>query len=378
MLVNRHIGIDDIDGIGIIGDLFQQELLTLDSMGKNRIQVWINSPGGSVVDGYAIYNAILKSKTKVDTYCAGIAASIAAVIFQAGRKRIMADYSILMYHNPFGSANTEMLMKMKASIVTMICSRSGMDEQQCSQMMNRTTFMDAAEAMNLKLCDEVEVSADYNRKRMAPVTNDSRAIWKEANNILNKQFEKPTAMSNNMLKTTMILGLVEGVPEDAIVGAIKGIQDKAYKAEADLIALDKKAKEDAAAAQKKEDDQQAEITKLTNSLSEKQKEFDGAKTALDAMKADKEAAENATKEVAAKNMVSEFARIGKIKNEEAIIAKWVAKAVGNLEETKSILEDLPLNKTAVVIPIENKLDGKELPTTAMALMAKNRAARLAK
>jgi ATP-dependent protease ClpP protease subunit len=56
-----------------MGDLFQAELLALDQMEKKRIQVWINSPGGSVMDGYNMYNAMLKTKTKVDTYCVGIA-----------------------------------------------------------------------------------------------------------------------------------------------------------------------------------------------------------------------------------------------------------------------------------------------------------------
>src|SRR4051794_5419098 len=82
MLIDKHIGFDEVEGSGIMGDIFQKELLALDGMGKSRIQVWINSPGGLVSDGYNIYNAILKSQTKVDTYCTGMAASIAGVIFQ--------------------------------------------------------------------------------------------------------------------------------------------------------------------------------------------------------------------------------------------------------------------------------------------------------
>lgn len=371
MLINRHIGIDPEDGVGIIGDLFQQELLTLDTMGKSRIQVWINSPGGSVVDGYAIYNAILKSRTKVDTYCCGIAASMAAVIFQAGRKRIMADYGILMYHNPFGSDNTDLIARMKQSIQTMICGRSGMSEAQCDAMLNRTTFMDATEAINLKLCDEIEYSGDYNKKRLAPVSNNSKAYWSEANKILNKQFEKTPAMSTNMLKTTMALGLVEGVPEDAVVNAIKEIQNKAYQAEAKVVELEKKVSDAANLHQKALDDKQAEIDQVKNSLTQKQQEFDQIKAERDQLKQAKEVAENEAKEIAAKNMVEGFAKIGKIKNEEQTISKWVAKATENFDETKAMLEELPLNKTAPVIPTENKLQPNELGTSAMALMAKN-------
>src|SRR5580693_4406944 len=125
MLINKHIGFDEKDGQGIDGSLFQAELLALDRIGKKRIQVWINSPGGTVMDGYNIYNAILKSDTKVDTYCVGICASIAAVIFQAGRKRIMADYGLLMYHNPYGGTGGDELDAMRNSICTMIAVSTG-------------------------------------------------------------------------------------------------------------------------------------------------------------------------------------------------------------------------------------------------------------
>src|SRR5690348_5015887 len=88
MLINTHIGFDEAEGFGVMGDAFQRELLQLDALcienNKGPIQVWINSPGGIVTDGMSIYSAILKSTTKVDTYCVGMAASIAGVIFQAG------------------------------------------------------------------------------------------------------------------------------------------------------------------------------------------------------------------------------------------------------------------------------------------------------
>ena len=78
MLINSHIGFDPEDGMGVDGAQFQRELLELDSMGKKRIQVWINSPGGNVMDGYNIFSAICDSKTPVDTYAKGVVASIAS------------------------------------------------------------------------------------------------------------------------------------------------------------------------------------------------------------------------------------------------------------------------------------------------------------
>ena len=133
MLINTHIGDDPVDGMGIDGSIFQAELLALDQMGKKSIQVWINSVGGVVMDGYNICNAILKSQTRVDTYCVGMAASIAAVIFQTGRKRYMADYGILMYHEPYTENSTiqdnPLLSNMNDSLATIVSNRSGMSSK---------------------------------------------------------------------------------------------------------------------------------------------------------------------------------------------------------------------------------------------------------
>jgi ATP-dependent Clp protease protease subunit len=185
MLIDRHIGFDSHQGgPGIMGDLFQKELMTLDGMGKKRIQVWINSEGGVVQDGWNIYNAILRTQTKVDTYCIGMAASIAGVIFQAGRKRIMNDYGILMYHNPFGG-DGKALDAIRESLVTMISQRSSMNSFDVGKMMNRTTWISADEAFSLGLCDEIEHSVEMNTKRKVVTNTEARSYWRETNKAIN-------------------------------------------------------------------------------------------------------------------------------------------------------------------------------------------------
>ena len=141
MLINTHIGFDVEDGMGVDGAEFQRELLQLDSMGKKRIQVWINSPGGNVMDGYNIFSAICDSKTPVDTYAKGMVASIAGAIFMAGRKRYMTDYSSLMMHNPFGGDDKKQLGIMKDSIATMIHSKSQLPQSEVGYMMDKTTWI---------------------------------------------------------------------------------------------------------------------------------------------------------------------------------------------------------------------------------------------
>jgi ATP-dependent Clp endopeptidase proteolytic subunit ClpP len=205
MLINKHIGFDSEDGMGIDGSLFQQELLALDQMNKKRIQIWINSVGGVVMDGYNICNAILKSNTRVDTYCLGMAASIAGVIFQTGRKRVIADYGILMYHNPYTSTNdtSPLLDQMKDSLNTIISKKSGMDSDAVHRMMDRTSFIGSSEAKAMGLCDEIEETVSLNTKNFPKAVNDSKAYWNEANKVLNKSFIN----TNNMVKVNNKLGL---------------------------------------------------------------------------------------------------------------------------------------------------------------------------
>lgn len=80
-----------------------KELAELEDVDK--INVHINSYGGEVAEGLAIYNQLVKNKAKITTYCDGFACSIASVIFMAGEERIMSDASLLMIHNPWTHTN---------------------------------------------------------------------------------------------------------------------------------------------------------------------------------------------------------------------------------------------------------------------------------
>ena len=342
MLLDQHIGYDAEDGQGIDGALFQRELLELDAMNKTRIQVWINSPGGSVLDGYAIYNAILRSKTKVDTYCCGMAASIAGVIFQAGRRRYIADYGVLMYHNPFGSDNQGLMDAMTDSIITMISSKSGMDRAQTEKMMARETYLTADEAMLFKLADCVEASSDFNRKRMQSVVNSgTREVWKEAGLVLNNILKKPNSMKNIANK----LNLVEDASEKAIVDGISELQNKLTAAEA----KNKADGEALAAAQANLDAKSKEYDELKAAADAKETELSDAKNKL-AQLEDEAATAKAT------TLVENSIEAGRIKNEAK--AAWIAKAKADFEGTKTLIDGIPVNKESAKIPTSGK-EGKD-------------------
>lgn len=362
MLIDRHIGFDEDEGMGIDGAQFQRELLSLDAMSKKRIQVWINSPGGVVMDGYNIYNAILASKTPVDTYCRGMAASIAGVIFQAGRKRIMADYGLLMYHNPYGADDNNQLKAMKASLVTMIASRAGKSEEEVSAMMDKTTWIGPSEALAAGLCDQIEASSEANMKYVTRNVADARAQWKAFDHILNSVFLPTNAKKfSNMKQVCNRLGLNEDAKEANIIAAIEAVENRATTAEA------------AAAAARAEVDvlnkSKAEIEDKMKALKD---EYDKLAAELKDMKDKAEAAEEEVKEEKAKNLVAEHIKAGRIKSDEETRNLWTAKAKADFEGTKNLLESLTVNKTAAKIDAGGSNNADELTNVVARTMVEIR------
>lgn len=369
MLINQHIGMDAEDGMGIDGAQFQRELLMLDSMGKKRIQVWINSPGGVVMDGYNIFNAILKSKTPVDTYNVGIAASIAGVIFMAGRKRVMADYSSLMIHPPSGGNDKKQMEAIADSLTTMLAAKSSLSDVEVKYLMDRTTWINSAECFAKGFCTDIEITSDNNKKRMSQTTNVNEA-WRIANSI--KEFNQIKIKNTVMTKITMKLGLNDAATEDNVIAEIKKIEDKAYQDGVDKISAENKLKEVENASKKEKDAMKKQLDDAEDAIKCQKEAFDKLKDEYNAMVEDKQAAEKEADGVKAKKMVEDYAKAGRIKNEASVILKWVNLAQTDFEGTEDLIKELPLNKAAVIIATENKLSEGELPTNAMALAVKNK------
>lgn len=133
--------------------------------GVSRINVYVNSYGGEVAEGLAIYNALKRHKAKVVTYCDGFAASIASVIFMAGDERIMNDSSLLMIHNAwtYCSGNAEELRKQaedlekitQASIVAYE-THSNLSEKEIKKLMDAETWILPEEALSYGFATSIE------------------------------------------------------------------------------------------------------------------------------------------------------------------------------------------------------------------------------
>lgn len=133
---------------------------------EKDIVMYINSPGGSVTDGLAIYDTMEFIKPDVQTTCTGMAASMGAILLMAGKKgkRFALPHSRIMLHQPLGetqgqSADIEIYMKeivkMKDQLNTIITQRTGQPVSRIDADIDRNFFMSSAEAKAYGIIDEV-------------------------------------------------------------------------------------------------------------------------------------------------------------------------------------------------------------------------------
>ncbi len=136
----------------------------LESIEANTINVYINSYGGEVAEGLAIYNALKRHKAKVITYVDGFACSIASVIFMAGDERIMSNSSLLMIHNAWaytaGNANELRKMADDLDIMTQASINAYMldvniTEEELKQLLDNETWLSPQLALEMNFCSSI-------------------------------------------------------------------------------------------------------------------------------------------------------------------------------------------------------------------------------
>lgn len=161
---------DEIGGWGVrVSDVIRE----LKSVSGKALTVRIHSPGGSVLDGHAIYNALRRHKGGVTTEIDGIAASMASVIALAGDRVKMAANAFFMIHNPSGGVwgeademrqTADVLDKMRDGLVNIYASKSGKDAAEIEAMMNAETWLNAADALAMGFIDEISGEVNATNK----------------------------------------------------------------------------------------------------------------------------------------------------------------------------------------------------------------------
>lgn len=151
----------------VIANLVVAQLLYLESEDPDKeIQIYINSPGGSVTAGFAIYDTMQHIKSPVVTICIGQAASMGAFILAGGEKgkRMALPNARIMLHQPLGGATgkasdieiqAQEILRIRGKINTILAERCDKDIEQIEKDTDRDFFMTAAQAKEYGVVDEV-------------------------------------------------------------------------------------------------------------------------------------------------------------------------------------------------------------------------------
>jgi ATP-dependent Clp protease protease subunit len=191
ILLYDVIGQDFWTGDGVTAKKFAQQLATLGPV--SRILLRINSPGGDVFDGTAIYNLLKTHGAKIDVVVDGIAASAASVVAMAGDKITMAENAMMMVHNPWTIAvgnSTDMrkvadMLDKVGEAMRASYARTGLKDSELAALLDAETWLTAKDAVAQGFADEigepaaVHASFDLSQFKNTPESLKTRAIAAE-------------------------------------------------------------------------------------------------------------------------------------------------------------------------------------------------------
>ena len=173
---------DEIGTYGVTAQDFISEIKGLKDM---PINLRINSLGGDVFDGMAMYNVIKRREAKTTVYIEGIAASIATIIALGADEVIMAENSLFMIHNAWGGTSgeakdmrktAETLDKITSELTDIYVKKTGLSYDTLAQMMDEESWLNAEEAFRLgfidTISDSIKVAAKYDVSKFKNITQE--------------------------------------------------------------------------------------------------------------------------------------------------------------------------------------------------------------
>jgi ATP-dependent protease ClpP protease subunit len=364
-----------LDHEGLVAESFISEFKYLEQ-NSSEIEIKINSSGGSVMSGLNIVSTILDSDTPTTSRIVGVAASMASVIALATDKTIIADYGLLMVHNPFspsGSAENAQLEAFAGMLRTIYSTRLGLDEDGVKAFMDGEegedgTWFNAEKAFEAGLVTEIE-KTDIQKKLEDELEEGAHIVSEEIVNELQMIAAELVIEENIQLDAENGTAVVEAatieesVPENLInnnmslenISASLGIKDatvEAIDAKVSEILADNASLEETIAAKNEE------LVAANKNVSEKEIELATVSAELETAKSEKVEVEAKVEGLEAKisefeaaaaeahaakidSLVNDAADAGKIANEAKDTWKGLLEA--SFESASAALEGLVSN-----------------------------------
>lgn len=326
--------IDIFDEIGLWGVTVKDFATALKAVPMDRaITLRINSPGGSIFDGFAIFNQIAERRDKVTAKVIGLAASMATIIMLAAKKVVASENSTLMIHNPaavvWGESKdmrdmADLLDKLQGQLVNTYTGKTGKAEKDVRAAMDAITWFTAKEAKDWGLVDEVgnavKATASFDLSRFGTPPERITNLGSQP-----ASTNQPTNQMKNLLKALVEAKLIASADasEDTAVAQFTAAFAQVAKTNTDLTAANA--------------DLTTKLTAANTKISEN-------------AKANAEAA------------IAAAVAAGKIKDDKDLRAKWVEAYLRDEVGAKTMIDGMEAKKPAGAAPVNtNKPDGQGEP-----------------
>lgn len=201
------------DEIGAFGIGAKEFIAELREYKGQHVHVRINSPGGEIIDGSAIANALNRHEGGVTVHIDGLAASMASYIAMSGKPTYMSENALLMIHNPWtlaaGEADdlrkqADLLDTMKATLVRGYQRKSGMPAEEISKLMDEETWLTALEATALGFVDAIEDGI--------PAAASAKDLRRRFDSFAQRMDEKNSVVSETEAAAPAVETVVEETP----------------------------------------------------------------------------------------------------------------------------------------------------------------------
>ena len=201
------------DEIGAFGIGAKEFIAELREYKGQHVHVRINSPGGEIIDGSAIANALNRHEGGVTVHIDGLAASMASYIAMSGKPTYMSENALLMIHNPWtlaaGEADdlrkqADLLDTMKATLVRGYQRKSGMPAEEISKLMDEETWLTALEATALGFVDAIEDGI--------PAAASAKDLRRRFDSFAQRMDEKNSVVSETEAAAPAVEAVVEETP----------------------------------------------------------------------------------------------------------------------------------------------------------------------
>lgn len=246
---------DEIGLYGVDAKSFIEEIKTIPN--DTPVLLRINSPGGSVIDGLAIYDAISRLPQKVTARIEGIAASMASVIALAADEVVMSENSLFMIHNVWGGEVGEsgdlrkaadLMDKMGERLVSIYVSKTGKSEEVIRNWMNKETWFNSQEAVDagfvnaveepIKMAAKFDINKyDYKNKKLV---NNLFNNNNKKENQMEKEFENLKTFISELFNKKDEVKEVKILDNDEVVEKMSALEESIEESNKAIVELNGK------------------------------------------------------------------------------------------------------------------------------------------